>query len=247
MEDWDGRFELVHPGKIVVDHRYQRDERQGLIQVIAANPNWAAFGVVACIERPNGILYAIDGQQRLAGVKASDHPPMRVPTVIFKVDSAEDEARIFNIINESRKNLYPLEKHKSRVFWKEEAATAVERAIETAGFTLGAKNSSSRTVQAVTALNAIYNNIGEEGLTQTLICVRDAWPEDKSSTESPILYAVSQVIADQAESYNRQKVVGALSKTTPGLVLRKASEFTLELGGAKKVNVRRAIKALCKV
>lgn len=248
MEDWTGHFELINPGEIVIDHRYQRDERPGLIATISANPAWEPFSVITCIKRSNGIFYAVDGQQRLAGVLGSSKAPKKVPVVWFAVASLEEEARIFSVINEARKALFPIEKHKSRVVSKDASALAIERAVEKAGYSIGAGGDhDSRTVSGISTLNAIYNDLGEDGLVQTLVVVREAWPDDRGATRTKILRGVAAVISDMGDDYSRSKLVSLLAKTSPGRIERKANEITLDIGGSKQSNVRRAIKVLVKV
>jgi len=247
MDDWTGNFEMVNPALIVIDHRYQRDERPGLVATISANPSWAPFSVITCIKRANGVLAAVDGQQRLAGLMASAKPPKLVPVVWFAVATLEEEARIFTVMNEARKALFPLEKHQARIVSKEIAALAINRAVDKACFTVGQNYDSPRTIKAIGALNAVYNDLGEEGLVQVLVVIREAWPDDRGATGPLMLKLVAQIIGESNGAFNRQKLTAALAKTSPARVTRKADEITLDIGGSKQANVRRALKALVKV
>lgn len=247
MEDFSGTFELVNPAEIVVDHRYQRDEKQDLIQKIAAGPNWAAFGVVTCFRRANGVLYAVDGQQRLKGVLSSETPPKRIPVIAYAVSTIEEEARIFGVINEYRKSLAPVERHTARVVAKDPSALAITRAVEKAGYSIGVYADNSRTIGSVLSLNRIYDTLGEEGIVQTLVAIREAWPDDKSALSAGIMKGVAEIIGESNGNYNRAKTVTAMSRTTPAKVLRKAEEFVFDMGGTKQQQIRRAFKALAKL
>jgi hypothetical protein len=247
MNGYHGTFELVDPRLIVIDKRYQRPQKNTLVQQIAQSPSWEAFGVPTCFKRPNGILYCADGQQRIAGVLRSEKPPKLIPVVWFEMEDLEDEAAVFARINEWRKSLLPLEKHKAKVVAKEPAALAVERAVEKAGYSLGGSTHLSeepRTIQAVAKINSIYNRIGEEGIVQTLTCIREAWPNDGNGISTHILGGVAELIEEQGDAYNRSKLVTALRKTTPGDVLRKSREMNLDFGGSRSANVRRAFGVL---
>lgn len=247
MKDWNGTFELVNPALIVIDHRYQRDERPQLIATISAHAAWEPFSVVTCSKRANGVLVALDGQQRLAGVKASPEPPKSVPIVWFPVASLEEEARIFSIINEARKAVFPLEKHKARLIQKEPFAMAIERAVEKVGFSVGTSAQDPKTVNAVAALNWVYNEVGEEGLVQVLAVIRDAWPNENIATSPLILKAVAELITESNGNFNRNRVTTALAKHNAGDYVRKADQLKFDIGGSKQANVRRAFKALAKV
>lgn len=261
MEEFTGSFEMVDPHVILIDHLYQRGEKSSLIDAIASNPRWEMFGVVTCFVRErevNGkktrLFYAVDGQQRIRGVLRSEAPPAAVPVVWYSVNDVRDEAAVFVRINEFRKALSALEKHKGKLIAKDPAATAIERAVELAGFTIGdsnAKHEDSRTIHAIASLNWVYNLIGEEGVTQTLVQVREAWPDDKAGTEATMLKAIASIIAEQQSGtnggYNRATLTRKLQSTSPSAVTRKAEALRFDMGGSRAVNLRRALKALAKV
>jgi hypothetical protein len=247
VKDWNGTFELVNPALIIIDRRYQRDERPQLVASISAHAAWEPFGVVICAKRVNGVLVALDGQQRLAGLLSTLNPPKRIPVIWFPVASIEEESRIFSIINEARKAVLPLEKHKARLVQKEPFAMAIARAAEKVGFSIGTGGQDPRTIKAIAALNWVYNEIGEEGLVQVLTVIRDAWPNENSATSPFILKGVSELVAEANGGFNRHRITSALAKHTAGSYIRKADELKFDVGGSKQSNIRRAFKVLAKV
>lgn len=244
MNGYNGNFELVDPRTIVMDHRYQRQPKNMLIQTIAQAPSWEAFGVPVCFRRSNNMLYCADGQQRIAGVMKSEKPPKLVPIVWFDIQDVQEEAEVFVHINEWRKALQPIEKHRSKIVAGDPAALAIEKAVTQAGFTIdtgvGSGVANARTVQAVAGVGVIYNRIGEEGLLQTLTVIKDAWPDDPTAVTTHILRGVAELIEEQGENYNRTRLVSALRKTTPVKVMRKADELRYKFGGSLLTNVRNA-------
>lgn len=248
MEAWNGTFELVDPKIIVVDHRYQRPEKTALIAAIAANPDWGAFGAISCFRRDTTYV-CVDGQQRLRGVLTSENPPAKVPVVIQPKGSLQREAATFAAINITRRAVESMEKHTSLVVAKNPTALAIERALEKTGYSIDKdfRSGDPHTITAVSALYSIYSRLGEEGLTQVLVQARDAWPNDRLGVSAHLLRGVAQALIDQGESYNRAKMTTALAKTTPTLLLRKSEELRYDVGGSKQRNVRRALKALCKI
>jgi Family of unknown function (DUF6551) len=248
LNGYHGTYELVDPRTIVIDHRYQRPMKTSLVSMIAQEPSWEAFGVPTCFRRANGMLYCADGQQRLAGVLASAKPPKLVPIVWFDIADLAEEAEVFVRINEWRKSLQPLEKHRGKIVAGDEAALAIERAVTKVGFTIdtsaGQGVANARTIQAVAGVGKIYNRIGEEGLVQTLSVIKDAWPDDPTAVSTHILRGVADLIEEQGENYNRARLTTALRKTQPHLVLRKADELRLDYGGSKLGQVRRAFSVL---
>jgi len=250
MENYTGTFEMIELSVIVIDHRYQRGEKPALIAAIATDPRWELFGVPVLFKRSNNMFYVADGQQRIQGMKLTQEPPKVIPAVWFPVQHLDDEAAVFVHINEFRKALTSLEKHKGKIVAKDPSTLAIERAAETAGLTIGASGSSgsdSRAITAVATLYSIYNDLGEEGLLQTLIVCRDAFPDDAGAFSGPILRGVAEVISDQDGAYERGKLTKSLQRTSVPQILRKTEELRFDLGGSRQRNVRRALKTLARV
>lgn len=250
MDGYTGTFELVDLNTIIVDHRYQRELKPALVAAIATDPRWELFGVPVLFKRGNGMLYVADGQQRITGLKQSQSPPKKIPAVWFPVTGLDDEAAAFVQINEFRKSLTALEKHKGKIVAKDPSTLAIERAADTVGVTIGGGTGGSadaRTVTAVAALYQVYNDLGEEGLVQTLVVCRDAFADDSGAFGASILRGVAEIIAEQNGAYERQKLTRALQKTTVPQILRQADALRFDLGGSKQKNIRRAIKHLAKV
>ncbi len=245
---WNGTLEMVDPRLIVVDHRYQRPPHANLIAAIAANPTPEAFAVLVCFRRDNGVYYCADGQQRLAGVLASEDPPLLVPVVWFPVNGVAHEAEIFVRINDYRKALSPLQKHTGKVTAEEPAALAINRAVTLAGFSIG-HTPSGRSIGAVAALNYAHDTLGEDGVTQLLVLVREAWPEERKALDTILLRVLSDIIKEQRDNggYARSKTVGALKRTVPSAIFRKAEEIHFEQGTSKRESIRKAIKVLTKL
>jgi hypothetical protein len=248
MDEWNGTFEKVNPREIVIDHRYQRSEKPILIARIAENPDWAAFGALSCYRR-DGLLVCVDGQQRLRGILSTDKPPLLVPCVIQEKAPVEKEARTFVTVNVNRTSVQSLEKHRGLVMAKDPAALAINRSVETAGFSLGQRSGTENphTISAVASIYNAYNVLGEEGLLQLLVQLRDSWPNDGAAVGASIINGVRDVLVDLGDDYNRAKVTAALAKTSPALIMRKAKEIEFDIGGSMQINVRRAINKLCKL
>jgi hypothetical protein len=194
------------------------------------------------------MTYVADGQQRIAGILQSEKPPAKIPIVWFELEDLEDEAAVFVAINEYRKALQPIEKHKGKIIARDESTLAIERAVAKAGFTIdnyvGTGAAGARTIQAVAAVNWIYNRIGEEGVLQALTCIREAWPDDRDGITAHMLRAVGGLIEEQGDNYNRTRMITALKKTQPHLVMREASRLELVTGGSKGTRVRFAFANL---
>lgn len=252
MHAYNGTFELVDPKVIVLDHKYQRPEKWDLIARISAAPEWAAFGVVLCSKRivtgEETRFYCLDGQQRLNGILTSVAPPATVPVLWFPVESVKEEARLFSLINEQRKAVNALEKYRSHITQEDPRYMQIASAVEGAGYTIGMNGGNNRTLAAIEGVQAIYNSAGEAGVALVLAVVSDLWPDEKQGTSTWILRAFADILAEQKSNGGISEArFSGLAKTTPGRILRKSEELRFNMGGSKRVNVRRAFKALGKV
>src|SRR5262245_25547301 len=209
MEPWNGKFELLDPMIILIDHQYQRPEKPNLIDAIDSHPRWEAFQVITCFKRTSGNgtvrYYCVDGQQRLRGILRSESPPKEVPVVVYELSGVREEAEVFVRINEYRKALSAIEKHTSKLVAKDPAAVAIERVCERVGYTVGnsySAYSDTNTIQAIGSLNRVYNLVGEEGLEQTLVQLRDSWPHDRAAIAAEMIVAVGNLIAEMTSDQN---------------------------------------------
>lgn len=246
MNGYTGNLEMVDPRLIQFDHRYQRPVKDALVRQIANNPSWEAFGVPVCFKRSNGVLYCADGQQRITAIMQTKEPPRLIPVAWFPLEDIRDEAEVFVYINEWRKGLLPLEKHKAKLKSGDEATLGVARAAEMAGFSIGnakgGRGADPKTISAVGTLNTIYNQVGEEGLLQTLTLIRDAWPDNGVALGVHVLRGVADLYEEAGDDYNRARMTTMLRKTDPAKVIRVSKQHQFDLGGTRRENVRRAFE-----
>jgi len=249
MEAWNGTFEMVDSRLIVCDHKYQREEKEPHIADISARFDWRQFGVVCCSRRSDGVYVALDGQQRLGAIKILFPGGTKVPVVWFAYDRVDQEAADFGGMNERRKALQPIEKHRARVVANDPTALAIERAVNTAGFTIGHGDDGmeSKTIGAVGAVYKLFNEFGEDGLLHILVILRDAWPNYRLAVSSLILNGIHDVAVEQNGGFERGRMTTALKRTDPTKILAKANEIKYLKGGTKRQAVRGSFKALAKV
>lgn len=238
---------MADPFVIVVDHLYQRPEKKRLTEQIGSNFDPMLFGRPICFKRANGMLYCIDGQQRIAGAKAA--VLRAVPVVSFELVGVQREAEIFVAVNQARISLNGLEKHRGKLIAKDPAALEIERAVTKAGFSVTVNHESPRAISSIGALGYAHDRLGEEGLVQLLIVAREAWGDDKKLTQTMIIKVLADIIDGQVKNggYSRSKLATSLKKTSPAQILRKSEEIHFEQGTAKMESIRRAFKALAKV
>lgn len=111
----EGRYRKIPIEDLNIDHRYQREEVSNANTLsIAAKLNWSAFGVLVVMERSNGMLFIVDGQQRWHAAKRRGDIA-KLPCLIFKSDGAKHEAIAFLDINTHRRYLRATKKFNAAV------------------------------------------------------------------------------------------------------------------------------------
>ena len=111
------RYDWAKPGDIgkqvriklddlIVDHSYQRPEvSESNTIAIAKSFNWVAFGSLVVMQRADGRICIVDGQQRWLSAKRRGDITT-VPCILFQSDGIEHEARAFISLN-VRRNCVP--------------------------------------------------------------------------------------------------------------------------------------------
>ncbi|MBY0394144.1 MAG: ParB/RepB/Spo0J family partition protein, partial [Novosphingobium sp.] len=127
------------PQQLEIDAQYQRsvdsEQSQQLVRAIAQHWNWDLCQPLVVARRPDGKLYVIDGQHRLAAARLRGDIP-QLPAVVVQYDSVEDEAASFVLLNQQRKPLSKLDLFKAAVASGDTTASAIVQAMDAAGIRL---------------------------------------------------------------------------------------------------------------
>lgn len=130
-----GRRAQVPLEDLNIDYSYQREEVSNFNTLaIARDFNWAAFNTLLVMERPNGELYVVDGQQRLCAAKKRGDI-VSVPCLIFQSDGPEREAKAFRAANERRKHVGSHHKFRAAIVAKDQPETDIADWLRSQGLT----------------------------------------------------------------------------------------------------------------
>src|SRR5262245_32982626 len=116
--------------------QFQRGEIRGQIQRIARRFSWSLFGAVILYrDREDGVLYAIDGQQRLAALRTKGDPNVMVPSLLYEDISYQRAARIYHDVNApgSKRGLTPGDLLKAELAANEPSALDLYRRTDEQG------------------------------------------------------------------------------------------------------------------
>lgn len=135
IKDAPPELQYIDKRRINIDHTYQRDLNLNRATTIAREWSWKAAGVILVAQRPDGSLWAFEGQHRLsAAMRRSDIE--QVPCAVFKVENLIEEAKGFRDGNTLRKPITSLQQFRAKVIIGDKAALLVDRVLNDLGITI---------------------------------------------------------------------------------------------------------------
>lgn len=206
MQDAPGVLAQVNKYDIKFDKSYQREINDGKVRAIASDWSWLALGVITLADR-DGKLYAVDGMHRVsAALLRSDIKDL--PCVVFKTQSAQQEAKGFIQSNTLRKAVNTADKHRALVLSGDEIAITVQALIDDAGFAPAKSTSTPNGIKCFGVMHKLAKN-----KPQALL---KAWPivaqvcEGRSINErvlEGIVLIVERASEDVTKGKWRQKIL----------------------------------------
>ena len=151
MRDTPGVLKWLSKSDLLVDHSYQRKAINARVLNIAQKWSWLACGVIVVAEREDEQqLYVVDGQHRvMAALKRSDVEML--PCLVFKTDSAKQEAGGFFDANVGRRPATSMEKWKAQLMRGDANTIFLDELIRQAG-RVASTQSGPGDVRCLTAL-----------------------------------------------------------------------------------------------
>lgn len=179
------RFEYVPVGRLRIDPRVERAIKPGVIDMIAAEFDWARFETLTIterVERNQPVLIVLEGQHRLLACKRFGDGFL-VPCMICPEQSRTQEPRIAYDISAGRRKHNAVDRLKLLYHSDEPFAVAIMGVLNNRGLQVGVSRS-SRTISAVGKLQDLVRlerRSPEEGamlLAEVLDLIMAAWPVD---------------------------------------------------------------------
>lgn len=227
LDDRGLHFEPVVIDKVQVDPAYQRPLREAKISRMLAEFDSAELTAIVVSRRPDGSLWALDGQHRLELLR-------RLGKKVVLADireglSLEQEARLFYRLNEGQTQVGAWDKFRARITAKEPRALRIQAIVEKHGYHLTHASKEHNGIQAVSALESVFN---WGRLDKTLSVLSTVWPNDAAAREATVLLGTGLFLLtfDAHEGYDEGRILVALDKVPPSEVLRKARDYAVDTG-----------------
>lgn len=229
------RQSKIRPVKIDdmrVHEQCQRQERPGWTRYLNQHWDFNEFGYPVVNWR-DGVYWLIDGQHRVAVLKAAELGDQAVDCVVYENLSDEDMAEMFLRLND-RKTVGLFDKFIVGVQADRADECAVVRMVESNGLKV-ARNPRQNTVAAVGALMKIRNTFGDTVLGQTLRALKHAYDGAPEAFDGFLMTGVGMVFNRFNGRTNEAHMADALATVKKGPTgIRQRAELIQEKVGADK-------------
>jgi len=149
----DGEFRLISKQDLNVDHSYQRDVLVGSKHRKRFEPwSWELCGSLIIAERSDKSLWIVDGLQRYSAAIGNDLI-VELPCMVFQSEGPQAEAWFFNKLAKERTGIKPVQEHKARLKWGDEAAWDIENLVLKHGYAIA----HSSAIDSIKCIHTIYN------------------------------------------------------------------------------------------
>lgn len=221
LRDRPPSFAYVALSGVCVDE-YQRDLRRAWVMAIVNDYNAHLMQPLDLSLREDGSYFCIDGQHRLAAMKALGHSV--IPAMVHIGLSPGDEAILFWLFQKNRHPLGSWDEFTARLTGAEPIAVGIASTVAALGLTMA--RSSAGDIQAVSMLEHVWHAGGGSLLHRTLSLIKDTWPLARRRFEAHLIGGVAIVLLRYGdhETFDHQRLTEVLSTIPPSAIIAAARD-----------------------
>lgn len=237
-------LQWVPVSSINVDRNYQRDIKPQRVKQILAEFSWKKFGALQLAAQEDGRFNVFDGQHRHAAARL--HPDVsEVPAVIIRTEDGRDEAEAFLGVNVNRTAVTSIERYWAGLEAGDPDMMAVCAVLEDAGCEVVQAQglSGPGKTHAVLAISRAIKRCGEEAVTEALLILRAAWPNDKDGLKGTLISSLAR-IAKNNPDMTRGRMVEVLQSTDRQGLTADAEAMRKIAGGDATTSITRTLAEL---
>jgi len=213
----------VRVADILIDHNYQRPERQVWILSRARKFDADLLNVGEVSLRPDGTYWAIDCQHRVGLCKAVGWEYLTCR--IHEGLTSQEEASLFRKFNKERSVVGSLDDWKAAIYEREPDALDITEIIARYEFEVGKQTKKSRTIADINTLRTLYR---KGTLVEALDLARASWGFQESVGDGRLLAGVSLFVQNHLhhnKSVTRKKIVDSWKRQTPTRIIGLGIQF----------------------
>lgn len=234
-----GRIEDVQIDALNIDHSYQRDLKQALVEKIGEAWDDPAAGPIVVSRRADGSLWIVNGQHRVAAARITG-----LKTIIAQVVDGltpADEAALRLKCN-TRAGDTSLETFKAELAAGEPEARDIKRICREFDTRINAHPDQHNGINCVAAVRKVYRLDGGLLLARTFEVIRNAWGSvsGENATTSQIL-GIAWMIQKHPGELDVQHLTDRLRINHPDVLSARALAQRAIMGGPQWLNFYRAM------
>jgi hypothetical protein len=168
-------IESIPASMLRVDPSIQREVEEPQVRYLVREWSDVSCGVLTGSRRDDGIVYLVDGQQRMTAKMRTD--PNYVFTVQVHVGlSITEEANLFVAMNKNRKAVAAFYVYRSEILNGDKSALAIQKAVTSVDAIVAPRNGGIKRVTCISSMKRVVaRNLGPDALKFALRVYKNAW------------------------------------------------------------------------
>lgn len=191
--------DTIDIARLTIDERVQRSLDEPRAMRIANDLDLSAIGTFVVSARLDGTLIVLDGQHRLAALRAAGHNHHHARCDIRHHLTLQEEAALFRRLNTSRQPTIFVD-HEKAVLAGDPTAVDIDRILTKYGWKIRAGRNHNGVVRAVKVVRNIHQGLnvdrerGPEALEATIVTITKAFGHGSDGVRAEILTGVGQFV-----------------------------------------------------
>ena len=219
----DVSFELIPIKNLVSNQDYQRMLSESHIKSALAEFDVYQINPVK-VSRRDGVNYVFDGQHTIEIVAAeSGSRDTPVWCMIYDDLKYTEEAHIFADQQKNVKKLTPYETLAAHIEAGDAKQMMIKTIVESYDLKI-ARNQNPGCINAVTAMERIYDKYGRDILDNTIRLAIATWEGEKNSLSGSMLHGIAKILVTYGEAINEDVFQDKVGQISVKQIMRTAKE-----------------------
>lgn len=218
-------YQVLHTSALHVDTSYQRPQIPRLVASIGSHFDLLLAGTLVVSDRGPSIgMFVVDGQQRLAGARRAGQGTLAA--LVVKGLTIEEEALVFQALNEKRVAVSALARFRSAVRAREQWAVDLNDIVRSYGGSVKAVGiQTADPIAAVEALRTTYIRSGPQTLHWVLGTIRDATGTVDGASSS-LIRGLHVLRSAEHDNLDYHRLVERIQETGLNELRNRAKQYT---------------------
>lgn len=203
-----GALEVLRLDDLQIDHRYQRELSNDLVDRIAKSWDITIAGPILVSRRPSGALFVVDGGHRAAAARLAGET--EVLARVFDGLTREEEANK-RLQGNVRRTDKPYERFRAQIAAGNAESLAIQAICEQFETRINPYPNPKEGINSVSAIEVLYRRDKGILLTRVLEIIQDAWGQVAGPSGTvPIVKSVAFFLQRHVDEMSRTRYVERL-------------------------------------